>query len=78
MFRRRRLQNDRCVRPLTFLVTVRRSFRRNTVSRRTVSQNTAAMSLYFPVRGRVFYDNPVGWIVSTMMGWFSMYPPFFA
>jgi 1-acyl-sn-glycerol-3-phosphate acyltransferase len=35
------------------------------------------MVLYFPVRGKFFYDNPVGWFVNFVMGWFSMYPPFF-
>ncbi len=33
--------------------------------------------LFFPVRGKFFYDNPVGWFVNFVMGWFSMYPPFF-
>jgi 1-acyl-sn-glycerol-3-phosphate acyltransferase len=35
------------------------------------------MKLYFPVRGKFFYDNPLGWLVNFVMGWFSMYPPFF-
>ena len=35
------------------------------------------MSLYCPVRGKFFYDNPFGWLVNFVMGWFSMYPPFF-
>ena len=35
------------------------------------------MELYFPVRARFFYDNPLGWVVNLVMGWFSMYPPFF-
>jgi 1-acyl-sn-glycerol-3-phosphate acyltransferase len=29
------------------------------------------------VRGKFFYDNPLGWFVNFVMGWFSMYPPFF-
>lgn len=35
------------------------------------------MELYFPVRGKFFYDNPLGWFVNFVMGWMSMYPPFF-
>ncbi|HWS53165.1 MAG TPA: lysophospholipid acyltransferase family protein [Pyrinomonadaceae bacterium] len=34
--------------------------------------------LYFPVRGRFFYDSPAGLFVNFVMGWWSMYPPFFA
>jgi len=34
--------------------------------------------LYFPVRGRFFYDSPAGPLVNFLMGWWSMYPPFFA
>ena len=34
--------------------------------------------LFFPVRGRFFYQSPIGVFVNLIMGWFSMYPPFFA
>jgi 1-acyl-sn-glycerol-3-phosphate acyltransferase len=34
--------------------------------------------LFFPVRGRFFYQSPVGIFVNLVMGWFSMFPPFFA
>jgi 1-acyl-sn-glycerol-3-phosphate acyltransferase len=34
--------------------------------------------LFFPVRGRFFYDSPLGSLVNFLMGWWSMYPPFFA
>jgi 1-acyl-sn-glycerol-3-phosphate acyltransferase len=34
--------------------------------------------LFFPVRGRFFYESPLGMIVNMLMGWWSMYPPFFA
>jgi 1-acyl-sn-glycerol-3-phosphate acyltransferase len=34
--------------------------------------------LFFPVRGRFFYDSPLGLLVNFLMGWWSMYPPFFA
>ncbi|MGH7785077.1 MAG: 1-acyl-sn-glycerol-3-phosphate acyltransferase, partial [Candidatus Binatia bacterium] len=35
------------------------------------------MRLFFPVRAKFFYDNPAGWLVNFLMGWWSMYPPFF-
>jgi 1-acyl-sn-glycerol-3-phosphate acyltransferase len=34
--------------------------------------------LFFPVRGRFFYQSPVGLFVNLVMGWWSMYPPFFS
>ena len=34
--------------------------------------------LFFPVRGRFFYDSPLGPLVNLIMGWWSMYPPIFA
>jgi 1-acyl-sn-glycerol-3-phosphate acyltransferase len=34
--------------------------------------------LFFPVRGRFFYESPLGVLVNMLMGWFSMYPPIFA
>lgn len=35
------------------------------------------IDLYFPVRAKFFYDNPIGWFVNLVMGWWAMYPPFF-
>jgi 1-acyl-sn-glycerol-3-phosphate acyltransferase len=34
--------------------------------------------LFFPVRGRFFYQSPLGLFVNLVMGWWSMYPPFFS
>ncbi|MGB9180023.1 MAG: lysophospholipid acyltransferase family protein [Pyrinomonadaceae bacterium] len=34
--------------------------------------------LFFPVRGRFFYESPLGMFVNLVMGWWSMYPPIFA
>jgi 1-acyl-sn-glycerol-3-phosphate acyltransferase len=34
--------------------------------------------LFFPVRGRFFYESPLGLLVNMLMGWWSMYPPIFA
>jgi 1-acyl-sn-glycerol-3-phosphate acyltransferase len=33
--------------------------------------------LFFPVRGRFFYQSIGGMFVNLIMGWWSMYPPFF-
>ncbi len=35
------------------------------------------IKLFFPVRAKFFYDNPVGWFLNLVMGWWAMYPPFF-
>lgn len=34
-------------------------------------------ALYFPVRGRFFYQHPLGMVVNLLAGWWAMYPPFF-
>jgi 1-acyl-sn-glycerol-3-phosphate acyltransferase len=34
-------------------------------------------ALFFPVRGLFFYTSPLGMFVNLVMGWWSMYPPFF-
>ncbi|MFN2577563.1 MAG: lysophospholipid acyltransferase family protein [Pyrinomonadaceae bacterium] len=33
--------------------------------------------LFFPVRGRFYYQSLLGMFVNLVMGWWSMYPPFF-
>jgi len=33
--------------------------------------------LFFPVRGRFYYQSLAGMFVNLIMGWWSMYPPFF-
>lgn len=60
------------------LVANHRSFFDMYVVSTTLFRNTnRKFNLYFPVRGKFFYDSPVGWFVNLAMGWFSMYPPFF-
>lgn len=60
------------------LVANHRSFFDMYVVSTTLFRNTdRKFNLYFPVRGKFFYDSPVGWFVNLVMGWFSMYPPFF-
>jgi len=45
----------------------------------TLFRNTRwRKQLFFPVRGRFFYNTVAGMFVNLIMGWWSMYPPFFA
>lgn len=64
-------------RPLVLVANHRSFFDMYTVSSVLFRRTERPMELYFPVRGKFFYDNPLGWFVNFIMGWFSMYPPFF-
>src|SRR5688572_20882633 len=64
-------------RPLILVSNHRSFFDMYTVSSVIFRRTTRPVTLYFPVRGKFFYDNPVGWLVNLVMGWWSMYPPFF-
>lgn len=64
-------------RPLILVANHRSFFDMYTVSSVLFRRTKRPMELYFPVRGKFFYDNPAGWFVNFVMGWFSMYPPFF-
>jgi len=64
-------------RPL-LLVANHRSFFDMYVVSTTLSRKTRwRKQLFFPVRGRFFYQSPVGMFLNLVMGWWSMYPPFF-
>jgi 1-acyl-sn-glycerol-3-phosphate acyltransferase len=63
--------------PLLLVANHRSFFDMYTVSSVLFRQTKRPMRLYFPVRAKFFYDSPVGWFVNFVMGWFSMYPPFF-
>lgn len=63
--------------PLLLVANHRSFFDMYTVSSVLFRRTRRPMELYFPVRGKFFYDNPLGWFVNFVMGWFSMYPPFF-
>ncbi len=61
------------------LVANHRSFFDMYVVSTTLFRHTAwRKQLFFPVRGRFFYDSVLGLFVNLVMGWWSMYPPFFA
>ena len=64
-------------RPLLLVANHRSFFDMYTVSSVLFRRTRRPMELYFPVRAKFFYDNPLGWVVNLIMGWFSMYPPFF-
>lgn len=63
--------------PLILVANHRSFFDMYTVSSVLFRRTRRPMNLYFPVRAKFFYTNPVGWFVNLAMGWWSMYPPFF-
>lgn len=71
------VQNSDPIKPLLLVANHRSFFDMYVVSSVIFRQTTRPVSLFFPVRARFFYDNPLGWFVNLVMGWWSMYPPFF-
>ncbi len=63
--------------PLVLVANHRSFFDMYTVSSVIFRRTRRPVTLFFPVRAKFFYDNPLGWFVNFVMGWFSMYPPFF-
>ncbi|HVF29323.1 MAG TPA: 1-acyl-sn-glycerol-3-phosphate acyltransferase [Pyrinomonadaceae bacterium] len=64
-------------RPLILVANHRSFFDMYTVSSVLFRRTRRPIKLFFPVRAKFFYDNPVGWLVNLVMGWWAMYPPFF-
>lgn len=64
-------------RPLIMVSNHRSFFDMYTVSSVLFRRTKRPIRLYFPVRAKFFYDNPFGWFVNLVMGWWAMYPPFF-
>jgi 1-acyl-sn-glycerol-3-phosphate acyltransferase len=71
------LENTDPSRPVVLVANHRSFFDMYTVSSVMFRRTKRPITLYFPVRAKFFYDNPVGWVVNLVMGWWSMYPPFF-
>ncbi|MEZ5344575.1 MAG: lysophospholipid acyltransferase family protein [Pyrinomonadaceae bacterium] len=71
------IENSDVKRPLLLVANHRSFFDMYVVSSVIFRQTSRPIKLFFPVRGKFFYDNPVGWFVNLVMGWWSMYPPFF-
>jgi len=65
-------------RPLLLVANHRSFFDMYTVSTVLFRNTGWRKQLFFPVRGRFFYQSPLGLFVNLVMGWWSMYPPFFA
>ena len=65
-------------RPLLLVANHRSFFDMYAVSAMLFKRTKWRKQLFFPVRGRFFYQSPLGLIVNLVMGWWSMYPPFFA
>lgn len=63
--------------PILLVANHRSFFDMYVISSVLFRQTNLPMTLYFPVRAKFFYTSPVGWFVNFVMGWFSMYPPFF-
>ena len=63
--------------PLLLVANHRSFFDMYTVSSVLFRRTKRPMKLFFPVRAKFFYTSPIGWFVNFVMGWFSMYPPFF-
>jgi 1-acyl-sn-glycerol-3-phosphate acyltransferase len=65
-------------RPILLVANHRSFFDMYTVSAELFRRTSWEKRLFFPVRGRFFYESPLGMLVNLLMGWWSMYPPFFA
>jgi 1-acyl-sn-glycerol-3-phosphate acyltransferase len=65
-------------RPILLVANHRSFFDMYTVSTVLFRNTKWRKQLFFPVRGRFFYQQPLGMFVNLVMGWWSMYPPFFA
>lgn len=63
--------------PILLVANHRSFFDMYTVSSILFRRTKRPIQLFFPVRAKFFYTSPVGWFVNFIMGWFSMYPPFF-
>jgi 1-acyl-sn-glycerol-3-phosphate acyltransferase len=64
-------------RPVLLVANHRSFFDMYTVSSVLFRRAKRPITLFFPVRGKFFYDSPLGWFVNLVMGWWAMYPPFF-
>lgn len=65
-------------RPILIAANHRSFFDMYVVSTTLFRHTSWRKQLFFPVRGRFFYDSVLGLLLNLVMGWWSMYPPFFA
>lgn len=71
------VENTDVEKPLLLVANHRSFFDMYTVSSVLFRRTERPVTLFFPVRGKFFYTNPIGWFVNLVMGWWAMYPPFF-
>src|SRR5438309_5454693 len=64
-------------RPLLLVANHRSFFDMYVVSTTLFRKTRWRKQLFFPVRGRFYYQSIIGMFVNLIMGWWSMYPPFF-
>jgi len=64
-------------RPILLVANHRSFFDLYTVSTVLFRRTKWRKQLFFPVRGRFYYQSLAGMFVNLVMGWWSMYPPFF-
>jgi 1-acyl-sn-glycerol-3-phosphate acyltransferase len=64
-------------RPILLVANHRSFFDMYVVSTTLFRKTRWRKQLFFPVRGRFFYQSLAGMFVNLVMGWWSMYPPFF-
>ena len=65
-------------RPLLLVANHRSFFDMYAVSSVLLRRTRWRKELFFPVRSRFFYESPAGMLVNFLMGWWSMFPPFFS
>lgn len=71
------VENSDVDKPLLLVANHRSFFDMYVVSSVIFRQTKRPITLFFPVRAKFFYTNPLGWAVNLIMGWWAMYPPFF-
>ena len=64
-------------RPILLVANHRSFFDMYVVSTTLFRKTNWRKQLFFPVRGRFYYQSIAGMLVNLIMGWWSMYPPFF-
>src|ERR687886_201628 len=60
-------------RPVLLVSNHRTFFDMYVVSAELFRRTRGEKKLFFPVRGRFFYESPLGMLVNFLMGWWSMY-----
>ncbi len=63
-------------RPILLVANHRSFFDMYVVSAVLLRRTSAPIRLFFPVRGRFFYQSPLALIINALTGW-AMYPPIF-